>query len=143
MNVRDEFLSMGNFRVHDSKYIRFWEDIWLGKSTLKQQYRSLYNIARKKNATVVDIFSATLLILSFRRSLVAENLHSWHNLVLRIANIHLTEPPGVFRWSLKSDGQFSVSTMYQAILDSNIVPYNNYLGKIKIPLKKNIFVATV
>jgi hypothetical protein len=115
----------------------------LGKSTLKQQYPSLYNIARKKNATVVDIFSATLLILSFRRSLVAENLHSWHNLVLRIANIHLTEPPGVFRWSLKSDGQFSVSTMYQAILDSNIVPYNNYLGKIKIPLKKNIFVATV
>jgi hypothetical protein len=29
--------------------------------------------------------------------------------------------------------------MYQALLDSNIVPYNNYLWKIKIPLKIKIF----
>jgi hypothetical protein len=29
--------------------------------------------------------------------------------------------------------------MYQAMLDSNIVPYNSYLRKIKIPLKIKIF----
>jgi hypothetical protein len=30
--------------------------------------------------------------------------------------------------------------MYQALLDSNIVPHNSYLWKIKIPLKIKVFV---
>jgi hypothetical protein len=40
---------------------------------------------------------------------------------------------------LKYDGKFSVSSMYQALLDTDIVPYNSYLWKIKIPLKIKVF----
>jgi hypothetical protein len=71
--------------------------------------------------------------------LVAANLQSWHNLILRIANIHLNDQSDVFRWSLKSDGQFSVSSMYQALLDSDIIPHNSHLWKIRIPLKIKVF----
>jgi hypothetical protein len=66
---------------------------------------------------------------------VADNLQSWHNLVLRIADVHLNEHSDIFRWSLKADGHFSLSSMYQALLDVDFVPYNNYLWKLKIPLK--------
>jgi hypothetical protein len=35
MNVNYDFLSTGNFELQDGKQIRFWEDIWLGVTTVK------------------------------------------------------------------------------------------------------------
>jgi hypothetical protein len=78
MNVMEEFLSMGNFILHDGRQIRFWEGRWLSVNTLKDQY-PLYTILLEKSATVPDIFISRPLNVSFRRSLVAENLQSWHN----------------------------------------------------------------
>jgi hypothetical protein len=73
--------------------------------------------------------------------LVVANLQSWHHLILRLSNVHLRERTDIFRWSLKLDGQFSVGLMYQACLDSNIVPHNSYLWKIKISLKIKVFLC--
>jgi hypothetical protein len=101
-----------------------YEDRWLGTRALKDQYPNLYNIVRKKSVTVATVFSSRPLNVSSRRNLVTENLHSWHSLVLRIANIHLSEQHDKFKWSLKSDGRFTVSSMYQALQHSNIVPYS-------------------
>jgi hypothetical protein len=70
---------------------------------------------------------------------VNENLNSLHNLVLRIANIHLNDQSDIFKWSLTISGQFPIRSMYQAMLDIDIVPHNIYLWKIKIPLKIKIF----
>jgi hypothetical protein len=76
--------------------------------------------------------------VSFRRSLVVENLQSWHNLILRLTNIHLRDRTNVFKWSLNLNVQFAVRSMYQAFLDTNIVPHNNYLWKLKIPQKVKV-----
>jgi hypothetical protein len=70
---------------------------------------------------------------------VEANLQSWHNLVMRIAQVHLNDRSGIFRWSLKSDVQFSVSSMYSALLDTHMVSHNIYLWKLKIPLKIKVF----
>jgi hypothetical protein len=139
MNIKDQFLNLGSFKIQDEKQIRFWEDEWLGAYALRDEYPNLYNIARRRNATVADSFRSRPLNISFRRSLVAENLHSWNQLVLRLAHIHLRERADIFRWSLKHDGKFTTSSMYQALLDSDIVPHNSYLWKIKIPLKIKVF----
>jgi hypothetical protein len=88
---------------------------------------------------IANVFRTRPLNVSFQRNLVAANLQSWHNLILRIVNIHLIDQSDVFRWSLKSDGQFSVSSMYQALLDSDIIPLNNQQWKIRIPLKIKVF----
>jgi hypothetical protein len=42
-------------------------------------------------------------------------------------DIHLTGIPDTFKWSLNHNGQFSVNSMYQAFLDTNVVPNNSYL----------------
>jgi hypothetical protein len=65
---------MGSFHLQDGKEIRFREDIWLGNTSLKEQYPNLFNIVRRKNATVVEIFSSRPLNVSYQRNLVAENL---------------------------------------------------------------------
>jgi hypothetical protein len=98
-----------------------------------------YNLVRKKSATVQSVFSTTPLNVSFRRSLVGVNLQSWHDLVHSIANIHLNDQPDIFRWTLTSSGQFSVSSMYMAMVDSDIVSHNIFLWKLKIPLKVKVF----
>jgi hypothetical protein len=86
----------------------------------------------------VTVFSTQPLNVSFRRNLVNVNLDSWHELVLRIANIHLNVRRDIFRWS-KSDGQFFVSSMYQTTLDVDIIPHHIHLWKIRIPLKIKVF----
>jgi hypothetical protein len=103
----------------------FWEDSWLGTAPLKQQY--LYNIVQRRNATVADIFSLRPLNVSFRRNLADENFLSWHDLVRRLMDIHLTHRQDTFKWPLNHNGQFSVKSMYQAFLDTNVVPNNSYL----------------
>jgi hypothetical protein len=70
---------------------------------------------------------------------VGVNLQSWHDLVHNIANIHLNDQSDIFRWALTSSEQFSVSSMYMAMIDSVIVPHNIFLWKLKIPLKVKVF----
>ena len=36
--VKDLFLSFGVFKVHCGDQTRFWEDLWLGNKTLKDEY---------------------------------------------------------------------------------------------------------
>jgi hypothetical protein len=84
MNVKYQFLTFENFILHNGTQIRFWEDIWLRNSTLREQYPNLYNIVRRKNATVSDVMSMVPYNISFRRALVCHNLLSWNSLVLRM-----------------------------------------------------------
>jgi hypothetical protein len=56
MNIKDQFLNLGSFKLQDGKQIRFWEDKWLGAHALRDEYPNLYNIVRRRNATVADIF---------------------------------------------------------------------------------------
>jgi hypothetical protein len=36
INVKDQFLSFGNFRLQSGNQIRFWKDIWLDPNTLRE-----------------------------------------------------------------------------------------------------------
>jgi hypothetical protein len=67
MNIKDQFLSMGNFKLQDGKQIRFWEDKWLGDNTLREQYLNLYSIVRKKSATVAKNLVLNLLTYLLER----------------------------------------------------------------------------
>jgi hypothetical protein len=65
MNVKNDFLSMGSFILQDDKEIRFWEDIWLGDTTLIVQYPNMFHIVRRKSAMAAEILSARPLNVSF------------------------------------------------------------------------------
>jgi hypothetical protein len=76
---------------------------------------------------------------TFRRALIGHNILSWNSLVLRMVNVHLNDQDDILRWSLIKMGQFSTRSMYNAILNLNILPNLRFLWKIKIPLKVKIF----
>jgi hypothetical protein len=41
MHVKNDFFERGAFKLGNGEDIRFWEDVWLGDTTLAQQYRAL------------------------------------------------------------------------------------------------------
>ena len=139
MKTKNTFLSLGTFQLNCGTQIRFWEDIWVGNSTLKVQYPSLYNIARKKHATVSSVFDRVPLNVTFRRSLQGQNLILWYELVNKIANVQLNDNKNRFRWNITSNGLFTVQSMYRSLLNNNAISGHRVIWQIKVPLKIKVF----
>jgi hypothetical protein len=59
MKVKEEILSLGRFGLGDGSQVRFWEDAWITPRPLKSIFPALYNIVRRKWASV-----RTLTVLS-------------------------------------------------------------------------------
>jgi len=107
LSVKDQFLSLGYFRLKDGSQIRFWEDKWLGNEPLKLKYPALFNIVRRKHDTVENILQTTPLNVSFRRALLGNNLENWNTIVSSLAILNLQEDQDTFIWSLHSHQVFS------------------------------------
>ena len=125
-----------SFAIKDGSEIRFWEDIWLGNSSLREQYPALYTIARDKNNTIAHVLSSSPPNISLRQDLIDPRLMSWHNLLSRLDSINLTQGRDVFRWNLTTSGSFTVDSMYRALMHSEVpVSNNKKIWKSKIWLK--------
>jgi len=138
MGVKDQFLNLGRFKLVSGNQLRFWEDIWLGNQALKFKYPNLFNIVRKKRATVADVLSSSPLNISFRRGLVGNKLVEWHGLVASLIHVNLEEGTDIFMWGLHKTGSFTVRSMYKALV-SNGIKVSQEIWRLKIPLKIKIF----
>jgi hypothetical protein len=139
MKVKEEFLSLGKFDLGDGSQVRFWEDVWIRPRPLKSLFPALYNIVRKKSASVRTVFSTTPLNVAFRRSLVGGNLQAWYEVVAMVADAQLINHRDRFVWGLHQNGLFSVKSMYRAVLTVQAIPYNTLIWKLKLPLKIKVF----
>jgi hypothetical protein len=93
---------------------RFWEDPWLGIQPLAEQYPSLFNIARNKNAIVADVMSLVPLNISFRRTLSHDKWRTWVHLLQHLMEVQLSEELDRFVWQLTTNG-FFLSNHYMLI----------------------------
>lgn len=118
---------------------RFWEDTWLGDTPLAHQYPSLYNIVQRKSVLVATVLSSVPLNIGFRRTLTGNKWTSWLHLVHRLIMVRFSADSDSFSWKLNSTGVFTVKSMYRELMDGHTVFPQNYLWKIKIPLKIKIF----
>ena len=108
MDAKSDFLNCGTFKLQNGKQIRFWEDKWLGSTSLKNQYPALYNLVIRKHDTVSKIMSSTPLNVSFRRALRGNSLVNWHELVTKVAGVQLVDQSDMFVWSLKKEMESSL-----------------------------------
>jgi hypothetical protein len=100
MHIKDEVLSKGYFIIKDGTNTRFWDDTWIGDKALKDTYPTLYNVVRDRQTTVSKVMSSRPLFISFRRSLVDNNLRQWLHLVARVSNVVLVDGNDHFKWLL-------------------------------------------
>lgn len=97
MKVKSNFLNMGSWKSNNGEQVKLWEDKWLGNFSFKDRYPSLYAIVRRRNDTFANVMRSVPLNVSFRRSLVGQNLDKWHSLCASIVHIDLTEESDTFR----------------------------------------------
>ena len=120
----------------------FWEDKWLGQSTLREQYPALYAIVRNKSDTIAPVLGTSPPNVSFRRRLLGTRQASWNALRIRLESIHLSDGPDTFLWNFTKNGKFSVDSMYRALILPEMpvdIKDNNKNWKMNIPLKTKVF----
>ena len=65
---------------------------------------------------------------------------NWHELVTKVAGVQLVDQPDKFIWSLKKSEFFSGQSMYRQIINGGSLQLiNNFLWKLKLPLKVKVF----
>ena len=135
MATKKFFFPYGSFSIKDGSEIRFWEDKWLGSTTLHEQYPAIY-----KSNTLAQVLKTFPPNVTFRWDLVGPRLASWNELLQRLDLINLTEGTDEFRWNLHTNGKFSVDSMYKALIQPYIpVDNNQKVWRMKIPLKIKVF----
>jgi hypothetical protein len=70
---------------------------------------------------------------------VGNNLTLWYMLVARVVHISLNDVQDKFVWDLLQNGNFTINSMYKAIIVDTHVIHIMMLWKLKIPLKIKIF----
>jgi hypothetical protein len=138
LNVKQQVLQLGKFKVQNGKQTRFWEDIWIGNSSLRTKFPRLFNIVHRKQDTMSKVLSSIPLNVSFRRALVGNNLRDWNRIVATVVNIQLQDERDVFVWSLNSNGLFTVRSMYVFLVNSG-VRVSQEIWRAKLPMKIKVF----
>ncbi|WVZ61942.1 hypothetical protein U9M48_011747, partial [Paspalum notatum var. saurae] len=130
MGIKDQFLNLGSFILKIGTQIR--------GTSLKYQYPSLFNIVRKKHATVAEVLGSNPLSVSFRRSVVGNKFRDRENLVARLLNVSLEEGNNVLKWQLHKSGIFSVRSTYLHLVNTGI-RVSMEIWRKRLPLKIKIF----
>ena len=125
MATNKYFFCYESFLIKDSSKIRFCEDKWLGNASLREQHPAMYNIVRHKGDTIAMVLESFPPNVTFRRDLIGPRLQSWNILLQRLCMMQLSHGSDVFRWNLHGNGQFSVESMYRALIQSNVPVDNN------------------
>jgi hypothetical protein len=55
------------------------------------------------------------------------NLQEWHDMVAMVVGVHLSNQRDCFMWGLHQNGQFSVNSMYRALLGVEAIQYNTLI----------------
>jgi hypothetical protein len=139
MRVKDDFFERGFFEIGNGLTVRFWEDVWLGDTSLAQLFPSLYNIVQRKNVLVANVLANTPLNIDFRRVLTGNKWNNWLHLCQRLMMVQLSDNPDKFIWKLTSTRAFTVRSMYLDLMNGHTRFLRTYLWKLKIPLKIKIF----
>jgi hypothetical protein len=64
------------------------------------------------------------LIVSFHRYLAGHNLVQWNDLVHRILHVQLNDSECVFKWNLYQHGNFTVHSLYMALINNGVLNMN-------------------
>jgi hypothetical protein len=139
MRIKDEVMSKGSFVIKYGTNTRFWDDTWIGDKPLKNTYPSLYHIARDRHVTVSKVMSSRPLNISFKRSLVDNNLSQWLHLVAWVSNVVMVDGKDYFKWLLTKSDFFNVRSMYLDVIDTHSPFQHTKIWKWKVRLKIKIF----
>jgi hypothetical protein len=126
--------------IGNGKKVRFWEDNWLGTSSLAIQYWKLYRFVNEKNEIMASFWDGVDLKCTFSR-MGDENMMALWDEVCQIASIiTFSEEEDSLVWQFSSKGTYSVQSLYKIINCRGIKPVLvPFVWYIKIPPRVQYF----
>jgi hypothetical protein len=108
-----------------SKKFFFRHDTFSINDGAQIQYPALYSIVHRKSDIICTLMATSPPDVTFRRDLISPRLVAWNSLLIRLEDVQLSPGSDEFRWNLHANGNFSVDSLYKAILQSDIPVDNN------------------
>jgi hypothetical protein len=130
--------------VGNGKKIRFWEDTWVGNTSLAILYWLLYVINEQQGKTLSDVWDGFELKLTFRRT-VSENLMNlWWELVSLMDDLSFSEEEDHILWAYTSSGKYEVQSLYAVISFRGVAPvYVSSVWNLSVPPMVQFFLWLV
>nr|GEW64639.1 hypothetical protein [Tanacetum cinerariifolium] len=112
-------------KVGNGENTRFWEDVWMGDSSLKCQFPRLYVLDTRKEISVADKLRHESFVFSFRHvSRGGIEAGQYDELSSRLDSIRLVQMNDRWVWSLTGSCDFSVKSV-RNLLDDSLLSSNS------------------
>jgi hypothetical protein len=110
------------WRVGDGSKIRFWEDLWIGSSSLVIQYWKIYCIVNEQNKIIVELWDGVNLKCTFRRCVDVRLYNLWEEVVNIASSIELSGEEDELIWQFDSSGIYFSQSLYAVINFRGVTP---------------------
>jgi hypothetical protein len=122
------------WKIGNGRKVRFWEDNWVGNSSLSIQYSKLYRFVNEKNKSVASLWDRVDLKCTFRRTGDIHMLQLWEEVCQLVSTISFSEEEDSLIWQFSSNGVYNVQSLYKIINFRGVQPVLvSSVWSIKIP----------
>jgi len=128
------------WKIGNGQKVKFWEDNWLGSSSLAIQFWKLYEIVNEKSHTVCELWDGTTLRCSFRRTVSDQLMNDWNEVVQLASTISFSFEEDTMIWRFSSNGIYSSQSLYKIINFRGVMPVHiSAVWSLKIPPRVHFF----
>jgi hypothetical protein len=128
------------WKVGNGERIRFWEDIWLGSSSLAIQCWKVYSIANEQNDTIAQLWDGENLRCTFRRCVDSRIFSLWEKVLSIASSLVLSDEDDEPIWQYHSSQVYSSQSLYSVINLRGVLPvYVPAVSKLRVPPRIHFF----
>ncbi|PNT67967.1 hypothetical protein BRADI_3g34315v3 [Brachypodium distachyon] len=139
--VKEWFRLGSAYEVGNGKWVRFWEDVWVGETPLCVHFFRLFRCCEQQGDTVAQVLGDNGIHLSFRRTFGEAEQVEWAELCGVLDSVLLSDTRDRAFWCLTKNKCYTTQSLYSAMLHSGVKDLEMMdLWHASIPLKHKIFV---
>jgi hypothetical protein len=128
------------WKVGDGTKVRFWEDLWLGTSSLAIQFWELYCIVNEQGKMIVELWDGVDLRCTFRRCVDRRLMEMWEEVVSIVETLELSVAEDELIWQYNSSGAYSSKSLYDVINFRGVTPvFMSALWSLRVPPRIQFF----
>lgn len=122
------------WKLRNGEKVRFWEDHWLGNTSLAIIYWPLYVINKQQGKTVSEVWDGVNLKLTFRRTVSEQVMNLWWELLSGMDGLLLSDEEDQIIWAYTSSGKYTVQSLYAIVNFRGVTPvYISSVWKLTVP----------
>lgn len=127
------------WKLGNGNNVKFWEDVWLGTSSLAIQLWEIYCLINEQFETVANLWDGVNLRCTFR-SVDGRLFRMWQEVVQIASTIVFTDEPDSLVWQFSSSGVYSSHSLYKVINFRGVQPvFEPAIWKIHVPPRLHLF----